>query len=204
MILVRHCQTDWNAQRRIQGKTDVHLSAAGRRQAEALARLLAAEPLAAVYSSPLRRAVETAEVIARPHGLSVRPVSDLRELDQGELEGLSVEEMRRNYQDFWAAWSADPVGVRMPGGETIAELAERAWGAVSEIIRQHRGETAVVVTHGFALLTVVARALDLELGYIRRLRIECGGICRLDFGREPPALVSFNETAHLRALGPAD
>lgn len=196
--MVRHCQTDWNAERRIQGKTDVPLGAAGRHQAEALARLLAVEPVSAVYSSPLRRAAETAEIIARPHSLPVRLVADLRELDQGELEGLSVEEMRSNYREFWAAWSRDPAGVRIPGGETMAELAERVWGAVSGIVQQHPGETVVVVTHGFALLTVVARALDLELGYIRRFRVDCGGVCRLDFGRQPPALLSFNETVHLR------
>jgi broad specificity phosphatase PhoE len=176
----------------------VPLSETGRRQAEALARLLAAESVAAVYSSPLRRAAETAEIIARAHGLPVRLVADLRELDQGELEGLSVEEMRSSYREFWAAWSQDPGGVRMPGGETMAELAERVWGAVSGIVREHGGETVVVVTHGFALLSVVARALDLELAYIRRFRVDCGGVCRLDFGRQPPALLSFNETAHLR------
>lgn len=180
------------------------LSEAGRRQAEAVAGLLAAEPVAAVYSSPLRRAAETAEVIARPHGLPVRLVSGLRELDQGELEGLSVDEMRETFREFWAAWSEDPGGVRMPGGETIAELADRTWGAVAEIVREHPGQTVVVVTHGFALLTIVVRALDLDLGYIRRLRTECGGVSRLDFGRRPPALVSFNETAHLRALSRPD
>lgn len=176
------------------------LSEAGRRQAEALAGVLAAEPVAAVYSSPLRRAAETAQVIARAHGLPVRLVPELRELDQGELEGLSVDEMREAFREFWAAWSEDPAGVRMPGGETVAELADRAWGAVSGIVREHPGQTVVVVTHGFALLTVVVRALDLDLGYIRRLRVDCGGICRLDFGRRPPALLSFNETAHLGAV----
>ncbi len=178
------------------------LSEAGRRQAAAVARLLAAEPVAAVYASPLRRAAETAEVIARPHSLPVRLVSELRELDQGELEGLKVEEMRAGYREFWAAWSEDPGGVRMPGGETIAELADRVWGAISEIVGRHQGETVVAVTHGFALLAVVVRALDLDLGYIRRFRVECGGVSRLDFGRRPPALLSFNETAHLQAPGP--
>lgn len=178
------------------------MSETGRRQAAALAKLLAAEPVAAVYASPLRRAAETAEVIARPHGLPVRLVPELRELDQGELEGLSVEEMRANYREFWAAWSEDPGRVRMPGGETMAELADRAWAAVSEIVGRHRGETVVAVTHGFALLTVVVRALELDLDYVRRLRIDCGGVCRLDFGRQPPALLSFNETAHLQFVLP--
>ncbi len=158
--------------------------------------------MAAVYSSPLRRAAETAQVVARPHGLPVCLVSELRELDQGELEGLRVEEVRAGYREFWAAWSEDAGGVRMPGGETIAELADRAWGAISEIVGRHRGETVVAVTHGFALLAVVVRALDLDLGYVRRFRVECGGVCRLDFGRRPPVLLSFNETAHLQALGP--
>ncbi len=163
-----------------------------------MAKLLAAEPVAAVYASPLRRAAETAEIIARPHGLQVRLVPELRELDQGELEGLRVEEMRATYREFWAAWLEDPARVRMPGGETIAELADRAWGAILEIVGRHRGETVVAVTHGFALLTVVVRALELDLTYVGRFRIDCGGVCRLDFGRQPPALLSFNETAHLQ------
>ena len=99
MLLVRHAETDWNRERRFQGGRDVPLSATGREQAESAARLLAATPLAAVWSSPLARARDTAAIIAAPHGLEVQETAAFREMGFGEWEGLTHDEVRERFAD---------------------------------------------------------------------------------------------------------
>ena len=122
LLLVRHGETDGNAAGQAQGRRDVPLNATGRRQAAARAEALRADTLAAVVSSPSARCVETAGAIAAPHGLAVRTDPRLQELDQGTLDGLTMDEMRVEAADFLRHWRTDdPTDLRMPGGETLGE-----------------------------------------------------------------------------------
>ena len=116
VILIRHGQTDWNVEPRFRGLADIPLNEAGVAQAEALARRLASEPIAAVYSSPLRRALHTAEIIARPHALPVEPVPAFTSADYGDWEGMLVSEVARQHPDLFDLWRRHPDRLQFPGG----------------------------------------------------------------------------------------
>ena len=133
LVLVRHAETEPSARGRCYGSLDVGLSAGGHAQAEALAAALEPEPVGAVVSSPRRRAVDTATPIAGRHGLEVEIVPDLRELDFGELEGRTYDEIADSLPELYAAWMTHPTRVRFPGGESYADLRARSVGAVAAL-----------------------------------------------------------------------
>lgn len=163
LLLVRHGQTDWNLEGRYQGRTDVPLNAVGREQAERLAAELAAREIGAVYSSTLRRSLETAVAIARAHGLEVRPDPRLVEIDQGEWEGVLSTRIAERYPGPYRRWCEDPRTVRPPGGESIAEVHDRVISAVEEMVERHPGETLCLVTHKTAIVVIRTHYLGLDL-----------------------------------------
>lgn len=164
VLLVRHARTAWNHERRMLGRSDIPLDEEGRAQAAALAAWLAPVPLSRVASSPLSRAAQTAEALARPRGLEVELASGLVELDQGELDGQLSEELLTRHADFFEAWRRDPGATRVPGGETLGECQERAWSALEALLRdQPPGPPVVVVVHQMVLAALLCRALALPL-----------------------------------------
>ena len=197
LILVRHGQTAFNRDRRVQGLSDICLTDAGERQARAVARRLQAEGLDAIYCSPLERALATARLIAETHDLPINVEEGLQEMDIGEMEGLTGAEMRSQYPELLRRWGTDPASVRMPGGETLGELQQRAWTAVEGMLGRHRDQTVVAVSHNFAIQTIICRALGLSLANFHRLRLDLCGVSILEFGRRGPALVTYNDTCHL-------
>ena len=148
ILLVRHGETDWNAERRVQGKTDRPLNDTGRQQARTVAAQLAGVPLAAVYSSDLSRALETARVVADAHELSVTSMPELRERDFGTWEGLTDEEILMRFPEARTGPWGD--------AETRDELAARVLSALRGISENHAGETVLVVTHGGPLRAMLA------------------------------------------------
>lgn len=200
LFLVRHGETVWNAERRSQGHADIELSERGRLQAACLAQRLASEGLEAIYSSPLSRAVSTAAAIAAAHSLAVFTDDGLREMDQGDLEGLTGEQMRERHADVLRAWATTPATVRIPGGETLLELQERAWAAIERIRAAHHDATVAAVCHNFTILTIVCRALGLDLNHFRRLRHNLAALSVIEFSDRFPVLVAFNETRHLDGI----
>jgi probable phosphoglycerate mutase len=190
LVLVRHALT---AEHRVRvvGRLDVPLSADGRAQAERLAERLATEPVAAVYSSPLARALDTARPLAARLGLEPIPVADLRELDFGELDGLTLEEVGQRYASF-LPWTDAPAAVEFPGGESVVALARRALAAVRSIAADHRDGTAVVVSHGVTLRAVLADALGMELDRMFRLDVTHGGISVVEWYGDRPLVRSVN------------
>jgi broad specificity phosphatase PhoE len=208
LILVRHGATDWNQQRRIQGLSNMGLNETGRGQAEALAQALKDVKVDAIYTSPLRRAQETARAIARFHKAEVVTVDGLTELDVGEVDGLTYEEMRLRHSEFFTKWMADFTSVRLPGGGTVPELRDRCCAAIQDIVKKQQpgtggkcdeGEKVVVaVTHFFPIMCIICNTLGLDLSYCRRLRLDVASMCTLDFHPERAVLVSFNDTCHLR------
>lgn len=197
LILVRHGETAFNRDRRVQGLSDICLTEAGERQARAVAHRLQLEPVDAFYCSPLERALATARVIAAAHNLPIIVEEGLQEMDIGEMEGLTGEEMWAQHPELLRCWAEDPASVRMPGGETLDELQERAWTAVEKILGNHQGQTVVAVSHNFAIQTIVCRALGLSLANFHRLRLDLCGLSIIEFGRRGPALVTYNDTCHL-------
>ncbi len=156
LYLIRHGETDWNVEGRWQGQADVPLNARGREQAQRVARALRDVPFAAIYSSDLSRARETAEALARVVGLPVREDPRLREIHQGEWQGMLVGEIQARYAGQFARRRSDPLRVAPPGGETVAQVRDRVVRAVDEIIAKHPCETVAVVSHGFAIAVILA------------------------------------------------
>jgi len=180
LYLIRHGQTDWNAEGRYQGQTDSQLSTLGRAQAGQLARALASHPLAAVYSSPLSRALNTAQAIAAPHGLPVRTVDLLREIGLGVWERLTELEINEKFGRVLEVRRLDPLGVIPHGGETLAAVQARGMQAVSEIIARHPGETVAAVAHGAVNRMLLAQVLGLPFAGLGALEQDAGCINVID------------------------
>jgi broad specificity phosphatase PhoE len=199
LLLVRHGETDANKDGIALGRLDVPLNDTGLAQAKALGVALAAEPIAAIHASPLTRALTTAEAIAGHHTVGVTIEPGLIEMDVGEIDGTPFPEVRERYPEFLAMWmSEDGPGHPMPGGESLVAVAERAWATVNRLSRRHEGETVVVVSHNFVILTLLARVMDVELHNFRRLRHAVAAISELDMRPGRARVLRLNDTCHLQ------
>jgi broad specificity phosphatase PhoE len=179
---VRHGATDWNLERRCQGSSDRDLSEVGIRQAEQIASLLSGEDIQAIYSSHLRRARQTAEYISQPHDLPVFIEEDVRELDHGHLEGLTFNQIKQNYAEFLLRWRSEPAEIRVPGGERLADVAERAWNGLNQIVQRHLdAERILVVSHNFPIVGIVCRITGTDLNQYRSFQVDPCGVTRLGY-----------------------
>ena len=200
LILIRHGETDWNQQFRMQGQSDIELNELGRRQAESLALALGEESLDAIYTSPLKRAIETARAINRFHQIAIEVDDRLKEIDMGGVDGLIPEEINVRYSSFWKQWvKGELSSLRFPRGASFAELRERAWSAVEEINRRHSSGRIAVISHYLVIVSIICRALELSLPHLRRFSpLGATAISTLDFNERRAALTLFNDTCHLR------
>ncbi|MGH2805634.1 MAG: histidine phosphatase family protein [Actinomycetota bacterium] len=167
IFLVRHGATDWNIYKRAQGHADIDLNAEGHRQASTAAQELGHLEIDAVYASDLKRAVDTATPIAAAHGLEVKLDKRLREIDQGEWEGLTVEEISAKWPDLWGP--ARHYSAR-PGGESPQQVRDRSLEALSDIVAAHADDHVVIVSHGGTIRWISAEALGYDEYRSRRIR----------------------------------
>ena len=165
IILVRHGQTQWNVEERFRGSFDIPLDETGIAQAQALARRLSAEPVSAVYSSPLQRALKTAEIISQPHSLTPIVHQGLNNINYGELEGRKISEVARELPEFFQKLMATPHLVRFPGGDTLDDLTVRSMAALHEIIAAHPRETVVVTSHQVITRVLICAIIGLDNSY---------------------------------------
>ena len=204
LILIRHGETEHNRGNITLGRADVPLNARGIAQARAVASSFTRPP-DAVFSSPLSRALDTASMIAAHTGAPVTVDDGLIEMDVGEMEHLAGDDLRARYPDFLRQWMSDDCAdVRMPGGETLREVQDRAWRFVERAGKQHGDATVVAVSHNFVILTLVCRALDLPLSGFRRMRPAVGSKTALDVRDGAARLLRFNDTAHLARVALTD
>jgi broad specificity phosphatase PhoE len=168
IFLARHGESDWNAERRWQGHADRPLTARGREQAHALADRLSDIELDAVYSSDLRRARETATMVAEEQGLEVTALPDLREIDVGSWSGLNRDEARIRFPEDFERWLQGGPGWK--DGETYPEMSRRVVDAVFRLAEAHDGGRVLVVCHGGPIRAVHATALDVDVHAYRRIR----------------------------------
>lgn len=161
LVLVRHGETDWNREHRFQGHADVPLNDQGRRQARELADRLAGETYAAAYSSPLRRALETARILAAQLQFEIEPRDALKEVDVGSWSGLTTAEVERRYPEGFRRWADDRSG-GWEDGETYDELGRRVVSDLFTIAKRHPGERVLAVTHGGAIRAVLAAIAGLS------------------------------------------
>jgi probable phosphoglycerate mutase len=200
-VLLRHGDTQLSPEHRLSGQRDLPLSADGTRQAKAAAcRLAAASPsFDAIVSSPLRRAADTAAIAASELGLTAPSTdADLRETDFGEWEGFTLTEVQERWPAAVEAWQHDPEQAP-PGGESFADTARRVDHACDRLLREHRGERVLVVTHITPIKIMLCRALDVPLVTLYRMYLGSACINEIQWHDQDYAAVRcLNDTSHLQ------
>ncbi len=162
--LVRHGQTDWNLEGRFQGQSDTPLNQTGRIEAQSLADQLKGQAFSAIFTSDLLRAKETADIIAEVLGLRVISEPRLREINQGEWEGLFVEDIKAINAVHWDQRKTDPANFHPPGGESVAEVAQRTRAAMRNIAHLYPVGSVLIISHGLALATIICTEKGVPLG----------------------------------------
>jgi broad specificity phosphatase PhoE len=190
LLLVRHGETDWNLNERFQGHADPSLNETGRAQAGELAAAFASRSLAAAYSSPLRRAFETAEIVAGPHGLRPVPIEGLREVDVGSWQGLTRAEVEQAFPEQYRRWLA--FGQGWEDGETYDEMGRRVVATLLELARAHEGESLLAVTHGGPIRAALAAARGIAHADARRTGPLIGNCFTAEFAVEHDALLQLD------------
>ncbi len=199
LLLIRHGETAWNAEHRIQGHLDIPLSLTGIQQAARLANRLAGEPIAAVYSSELARAWLTAEPLAERLGLDVIAEPRLRERSFGIFEGQTLDEIERNHPEDFRRWRARDSAWAMAGGETGQVLIDRVLQALHDLAARHAGGTVAAVTHGGVLDVAYRAARSLAWDAPREHQMLNASINRVHASAAPPslALIHWGDVDHL-------
>jgi broad specificity phosphatase PhoE len=206
IILARHGETAWNAREIFRGRADIPLNDTGLRQAELLGRYLGIGKIDVVYSSPLQRAVKTAEAVASPHGFDINIVSNLNDIDCGEWQGLSLREVMERYPELYQDWLDTPEQVRLPGGETLEEVRSRVVPFVGDAVMRCGEGTIVLVSHRVVHKVIICALLGLGNASFWNVRLDTGGITRFEFNGDRVVLVSHNDTSYLqpRSKPPVD
>lgn len=171
LVLVRHGETDWNVEGRYQGQADPPLNERGKAQARQVAEALRPIGIDVIYSSPLRRAWQTAEIIAQTLGVPLFAEPRLMEIHQGDWQGRLRAEIAAKYPELFQRWLTDPWHVTPPGGESLQQVQARVYAAVDEILARHRGQTVALVTHRIPIALLKVRYQGLDPDAVRRLEL---------------------------------
>ena len=199
IILVRHGETEWNVAEVFRGQIDIDLNETGVKQAELLSEYLSTSAIEAVYSSPLKRALKTAEIIARTHKLKVNVDPELIDFNFGKWQGLSHQEVKEKYRDLYATWITHPEQVRMPDGETLEDVSQRAIRVRNKVIENHRG-TVVIVGHRVVNKVIICTLLGLGNSHFWKIRQDTCGISILSYLNEQFILTKHNDTSFLKPV----
>lgn len=199
IILARHGETEWNAKERIRGLADIALNANGIKQAKLLAQYLGSRKIEAVYSSPLQRAWKTARMIARYHQLEVVTAPALIDINYGEWQGLSPEEIRERQPELYATWLAHPQRLRIPGGERLGQVRKRTMVLVQEVVATHAG-TIVLVSHRAVNQVLICALLGLDNSHFWNIKQDLCGTTTFTYAHGRFVLTEHNNTAYLKLV----
>jgi phosphoserine phosphatase len=201
IILVRHGETEWNVEQRFRGHHDIPLNETGITQARALARRLATEPVAAVYSSRLKRASHTAEIIAAPHSLIPIGEDSLANINYGDLEGLTITEVSERFPEMYNTLMHAPQLVRFPFGDTLDDLTVRGMTGMRSIIARHEGQTIIAVSHQVITRVLLCAMLGLDNSHHWNVTQDTACLNVVHFRRGQFYIDLLNDTCHLQADG---
>jgi broad specificity phosphatase PhoE len=199
LILARHGETVWNVEKVFRGRADVSLDEVGIKQAELLVKCLSNWKLGAIYSSPLKRALDTANIVARYQKAAVHIAEGLIDFDFGEWQSLPESEVRRLYPDLFNEWHNNPHKVRMPSGESLGDVRKRAVEVVNDVLFRHRGNV-LLVSHRAVIKVLICYLLGLDNSQFRNIHQDVGGITIFDYADERFVLTRHNDTSCLREL----
>lgn len=198
-ILVRHGQTEWNRNERFRGRADIPLNETGVAQAQKVAARLAEEKIDAVYSSPLQRAIKTAQPTAETHHLAVEPLEGLNDLDVGALEGLTVEEAKQSFPEAVEKWLTAPGHVKFPKGESLKTVRARVDKMLIDLIAKHPDQTIVLVSHKVTSGVILCHVIGLDLDSFWNIYLDNASISRFETRSGGGYVVTLvDETSHLR------
>ncbi|MCR1898058.1 histidine phosphatase family protein [Irregularibacter muris] len=198
LYLIRHGETLWNRKGKAQGMKDIQLTDVGIRQANYLAEHLKNENIDIIYASDLSRAYDTAEIIGKHINKSVIPLPGIREMNFGQWEGLTTNEIKEKYHGIFNDWSLKPHNTQIPEAETLLQVQTRSLKAVKEIIEKNPNKNIVMVSHGVAIKTIIFGLLDIDLSYYKKIRQDNTAINIIDFKKDYNVLVQLNDTCHLK------
>lgn len=199
IILARHGETEWNVAEVFRGQIDIDLNETGVKQAELLSGYLSTSAIAAVYSSPLKRALKTAEIIAQPHKIKVEVEPDFIDFNFGKWQGLSHQEVKEKYRDLYATWITHPEQVRMPDGEALEDVSKRVIRVRNKVIENHRG-TVIIVGHRVVNKVMICTLLGLDNSHFWKIRQDTCGISIFSYLNEQFILTKHNDTSFLRPV----
>lgn len=200
IILVRHGQTPWNKDKIFRGSRDIPLNDTGREEARLAGEWLKGETIHAAFCSPLSRARDTGEAIARHHGLPVADLPGLSDLHYGDWEGLPLTEVKVKYADLYRQWETAPQTVRFPRGETLDEVRDRALAAVEEAVRRHPEQTVLLAAHRAVNKVLICAFIGLDNSHFWRIGQDTTAINRFHRQGQTWQIMLINDTCHLREL----
>jgi broad specificity phosphatase PhoE len=199
LILVRHGETAWNVEKIYRGRTDVNLDEVGMKQAELLGKYLSNWELEAIYSSPLKRALDTANIIARYHKVDIHVAEGLIDFDYGEWQSLPENEAERLYPTLHNGWQSNPHKVKMPGGESLEDVKKRSIKVVDDILSEYQGNV-VLVSHRVVNKVLMCSLLGLDNSHFWNIKQDVGGITIFNYVDGRFVLTRHNDTSYLKEL----
>jgi broad specificity phosphatase PhoE len=200
IIIVRHGSTEWNEKERFRGLADIGLSKLGIRQAEATSTHLANFPVNKIYTSPLRRARQTASIIADPHKLEPVLLNGIADIDFGKFQGLSFAEAEEKYPEIFRQWMITPHLVTLPEGENLAGVRKRSTSALNEIIDASAGETIIFVSHKVVINILICYYLGMEDSQFRKIEQDNCAVNTFNKQNDNIYAVLLNDTCHLNKV----
>jgi len=200
IMLIRHGETEWNVEETFRGRADIELNETGIKQAQLLAKYLEDLPIKAVYSSPLKRAIRTAELLVGPHHINVMPAPELIDFDYGEWQGLSHDTVRRKHKALYDEWLKNPHLVRMPKGESLDDVRKRAISLVTQVTAEHEGAIALV-SHRVIHKVIICALLGLDNSHFWNIKLDTCGVTTFVYGDKRFVLDKHNDTCFLKPLG---
>jgi broad specificity phosphatase PhoE len=197
IFLIRHGETEFNRLGVFRGRFEVDLNDRGRTQAAEIGRALKNEGLEILFMSPLGRAVETAQIIGQVIGIGYEIDRAFDNIDLGEWQGVEKTKIQQDYPDLWKVWTTEPERLLIPGGETVAQVKERAFSRLREIVADGRFSSFGIVTHRSVIKTLAASMLDVPAPYFWKFYIDNAAFSIFQHDAAGFALLSWNENAHL-------
>ncbi len=202
IIIIRHGETEWNVAEIFRGRMDIELNETGIKQAKLLAGYMSKMKINAIYSSPLKRALKTAEIVAEPHKLEVNIAPDLIDFDYGEWQGLSHQEVKDKHKELYATWVSHPEQVRIPAGESLDEVRKRAVKLINSIIAKYSG-AVVLISHRVVNKVLICALLGLDDSHFWNIKQDVCGITTFTYENEQFVLTKHNDISCLESISQA-
>ncbi len=198
IILVRHGETEWNTGDVFRGRIDIGLSETGLKQAALLGEYLKNIRVEAIFSSPLKRALSTAEEIKRYHDLEIISTNGLIDYDFGEWQGISRQEIKTRYTGLYNEWNTHPERVKIPGGETLDDVRDRALGFINDLTNKYTG-IVILVSHRVVIKVIICALLGLDNSYYWNIEQDTCGITTFTFENNRFTLIRHNDTSFMKS-----